>query len=170
MRGLLLLSDPHHAQMNPQSWIGEAQRLNINVQWQAAESCDPPLMLSSLQSRLGFLRSSWTCVLAEGRTIAYALILAAQLPVDRLILMGDQMFQNRCTHRSQRRINSFARRNLPLITAETVAVGMKPEALRRLASLMGCCSGGLYALGDGAELWQNRESFLTADLHAISGD
>lgn len=169
MRGLMILSDPQHAQMYPEHWFREAQRLNMKVQWETAESVDPPL-LSALQLHLSRLtrRCSWICILAEGDLAAHALILAAQLNVDRLILIGDAPFRSRHPDRRRRRLNAFALRNLSLITAEIIAVGMGDGPVRRLSSALGFCSGGLICVSDAAELWRKHETFLTAPFSALS--
>ena len=192
MRGLLLLSDPYHTQMNPQYWQSEAIKYNMEVEIGETAACNEPLLLhaegrlqrsaanrdcprgdfdllSDFQYRLYRLRRrcEWICILAEGKLCSYALALAAQLPVDRLILLGKGCFACRDAGRSRRRISSFARRNLAFITAEIIAAGMEEADLRILRSGLGYHSGGLLALPDAAELWQKRETFLTSSFPAL---
>lgn len=99
---------------------------------------------------------------------AQAVILAAQLPVDRLVLMDGALFENRPSDRLHRRLRSFARRNLSLITAEVIAVGMDNAAFRRLSSGLGYHCAGLLRVRDGAELWQKHETFLTAPFDTLA--
>lgn len=167
MRGLLLLSDPNHPQIQPERCIAEAEKHNIKVQWDETAAIQRPPLLSDLQLHLYRLRRqcSWLCVMAEGEAAAHAIILAAQLPVDRLILIGDLPFR-RSSDRRRRRLNAFARRNLSLITAEIVAVGMDDRLFHRFSAGLGCCCGALVRAQDAAELWQKRESFL---LEAFPG-
>lgn len=170
MRGLLLLSDPHHAQMNPDRMRGEAQRLGLKVHCETAAEMHPPLFLSRCQLQFSRLRRhcDWVCVLAEGDAAACGMILAAQLPVDRLILLGDRPFCRRHPNRRLRRINAFALRNLSLITAGIIAAGMDGRALRRLSASLGFQGEGLICLQDAAELWQKRESFLTEPFPSLA--
>ena len=169
MRGLLLLSDPLCAQIKSECCLAEAVGQDIQIQMHRAAEKHDPSLLSSLQTKLSRLtgRCDWICVVAEGRLMAHGLVLAAQLPVDRLILVGDGLFM-RDADRRQRRLNAFALRNLPLITAEIIAAGMKEASLRRIAGLQSFHSGGLMALADGAQLWQMGESFLTAPFHSLA--
>jgi len=167
MRGLLLLSDPHYGRISPGCWIAECGRLGIKVQWKEA-AADQPSLLCAFQTALCRLREDcgWVCVLAEGFLAAYGLALAEQLNVDRLILMGGQAFRREGVRRSG--INAFARRNLSLITAELIAVEMDEKAIGRLSSGLGYHCGGLLRLKDAAQLWQKRESFLTAPFSTLA--
>ena len=169
MRGLLLLSDPQHAQMRPECWLAEARKLNMEIQYDETAACKGPPLLSALQLKFQRLRRrcEWVCVMAEGDMAAHGLILAAQLPVDRLILLGGSVLRKRHADRRQRRLNAFARRNLSLITAEILAAGMDTRCLRRLSSSLGYHCAGLICTEDAAELWQKRESFLTAPFDAL---
>jgi len=112
-------------------------------------------------------RCDWVCVMAEGDMACLGLILAAQLSVDRLILLGGRSFLRVGKARQLRWMNAFARRNLALITAEILAVGLPEAALRTLATGLGFHSGGLLEIGDAAELWQKRETFLTAPFATL---
>lgn len=169
MRGLLLLSDPHYAQINAGRWPGEKLSPYMHIQREEAAAGNQPSLLSALQLKLCRLREDcdWICVMAEGNMLAYALILAAQLQVDRLVLLGDTVFR-RHPDRLQRRINAFARRNLSLITAEIIAVGMEEQSVAKLSAGLGYHCGGLLAVQDTSELWRRRESFLTAPFSTLA--
>ena len=165
MRGVLVLGS------RPDSLPGNTQLQSLKILYEnAAEYDHPPLFLSHAQLLLSRLmrRCGWVCVWAEGDAAACGLILSAQFSVDRLILVGDSAFQNHPPDRAQRRLNAFARRNLSLITAEIIAAGMGERAVRLLSSGLGW-HGRLLSLPDAAELWQKRETFLTAPFEALSG-
>jgi len=164
MRGLLVLSS------RPEFFLEKTQLQDFEILHEnAAEQDHPPLFLSHAQLRFSRLRRrcEWVCVLAEGDCAAYALILAAQFCVDRLILTGD-ILPARHPDRHTRRLNAFARRNLSLITAEIIAADVGEKSLRRLSSGLGICCGGLIHLPDAAELWQSCETFLTQPFEALS--
>lgn len=165
MRGLLVLKDGRSDIL-----LSQKQRQNFRILYEnAAEQAYPPLFLSHAQSRFSHLKRhcDWVCVLAEGDCVAYALILAAQFCVDRLILIGDILPKGR-PRRHMRRLSAFALRNLSLITSEIIAVDMGERSLRRLSSGLGICCGGLILIPDAAELWQSCETFLTQPFEALS--
>ena len=116
-RELLCLKDP----INP----------NPNTKGLVFHENEP--FLSQAQTALWHARreGGWVCVAAWGTACYIALALAAQLPVDRLVLaeMPDHRLQ---LNRSLNRIKTFARRNLALITAEILCIGGDGRQIRAL--------------------------------------
>ena len=164
MQGLLVLGS------RPDVLSGKMQIRNFKILYEnAADYAYPPLFLSHAQLLLSRLMTQCrrVCVWAEGDAAACALVLAAQLDVDRLILIGDGPFIKRHPDFRQRRFNAFVRRNLSLITSEIIAADMSAAACRQLSSSLNWHSC-LVCFADGAELWQKSETFLTAPFEALS--
>ncbi|MDO5322814.1 MAG: hypothetical protein Q4G06_02270 [Clostridia bacterium] len=147
-RGVLFLSDPLRA--------GAQGRIIERMQWSAAEQVaghnllwiDFPEVercLPHAQAALWELRRrcGWVCVAAERGCAGVALSLAEQLPVDRLALIGGTPFSplpeggTAARRRELRRMDGFARRNLALLVAELLLVGIKEDEMRRMACGLG---------------------------------
>lgn len=105
--------------------------------------------LPQAQTALWQLRREcdWVCVAARGACGCVAAALAAQLPVDRLVLAGNRLFApvNDNWPRELRRLNAFARRNLSLITAQLVLVAPEGREVRRM--LRCACNAQLCIAG-----------------------
>ena len=126
-RGILYLADPLNA--------GTA----IQKKNQAANSItlifnENGHYLSLGQTALWRLRQrfEWICVSAEGSAACIAIALAAQLPVDRLVLTGSSLFVRRKIRmpRELVRLEGFARRNLALVVSEILLVGEEKAEIR----------------------------------------
>lgn len=96
--------------------------------------------LSQAQTALWQSRGEgeWICVSALGTAAYIALALAAQLHVDRLVLM-DIPDPRAKLPRELNRLKAFARRNLALITAEILLVGADEQYFRRMLRGTGRC-------------------------------
>ncbi len=83
--------------------------------------------LSQAQAALWELRKrcGWVCVAAAGSSASIAVALGAQLPVDRLALMGSCLFDVKKQElpRQLARLRRFARHNLSLVVSEIVLIG-----------------------------------------------
>lgn len=135
-RGVLFLTEPQAADL-------QKQYPNYRTLIFAKEN---GRRLSLAQSALWEMRKSfpWVCVAARGGEGALALALAAQLPVNRIVLLGNPFAASgEKTDRESARLRTYARRNLSLVVAETVMIGMNESALRLLARGMPhapCCA------------------------------
>ena len=127
-RGMLLLPDPSGgAQMHTESVQGLVFTENGSL-------------LSQAQEALWRMRQNcdWICVAAQGDATCIALALAAQLPVDRVAVLGagsEKKHQNR----ELRRLRAYARRNLALITAEILLIGADAGLTNALLRGAGRC-------------------------------
>ena len=101
--------------------INNAQRLIFNE--------NEPLLPQAQQGLWQLrLRCDWICVAAEGERALLALALAAQLPVERLALMG--RWQTAKGKRSP--LRGYAMRNLPLVVADVLLIGADGAQARAL--------------------------------------
>ena len=82
--------------------------------------------LSQAQTALWELRKScpWVCVAAAGTAASVGVALAAQLPVERLILVNSHLFGPELLRlpRQLARLRRYARHNLALVVSEIVLV------------------------------------------------
>lgn len=82
--------------------------------------------LSQAQTALWELRKSypWVCVAAVGAAASIGVALAAQLPVERLILVNSHLFGPEWVRltRQLARLRRYARHNLALVVSEIVLV------------------------------------------------
>lgn len=103
-------------------------------------------------------------VAAEGHVSGAAVSLAAQLPVDEILLMDSRIFtpgeRKTKAQRQLARIAGFARRNLSLVVADAVLVDCAPAELRRLLRFL--VNGSVRIVHSGPEgmdnLWRKDES------------
>lgn len=97
-------------------------------------------LLSQAQGALWRLRKDheWICVAAQGEAACIALALAAQLPVERVAILGTGQGDGRLS-REMRRLKAYARRNLALVTAEILLVGVQDGLIHTLLRGMGRC-------------------------------
>lgn len=102
--------------------------------------------LSRAQEALWKLRGrcDWICVAGQGAHGALALALAAQLPVNRVALLGDPFARRQeKSCRETARLRAYARRNLALIVSQVLFIGLEDHAGRALARCMphaSCCA------------------------------
>ena len=98
-------------------------------------------LLSQAQTALWQARKSsdWICVAVRGNAADIGLALAAQLPVDRLALLGASR-QSIRLNREMNRLKTFARRNLALIASEILLVGTDEARARAILRGTGRCS------------------------------
>lgn len=118
-RGVLLLPDP----------TGGAQMQTYPIQGLVFHENES--LLSQAQTALWNLRRahSWVCVAAQGEAACIALALAAQLPVERVALLG-KAGEGARRSRELRRLRAYARRNLALLTSEILLVGDAAQQAR----------------------------------------
>lgn len=126
MRGegrILYLADPLKAESNIRMNHGRTLVFDENGRY-----------LSQAQGELWKLRqeSGWICVAAGGAAAYIALALAAQLPVDRIALIGGWLHRRENLGRSLNRIRAYARRNLSLVVAEVLTFDATADELRFL--------------------------------------
>lgn len=140
-RGILLLKDPLHAgaMLQRQSEYTNSMTLIFNENGR---------YLSLAQTALWHMRKrfDWVCVAAEGSAACIAVALAAQLPVDRLVLMESSMFmpgRNRIS-RELLRLERYARRNLSLVISELLLLNCREEEIKNF--LQGRRKGEVCAL------------------------
>ena len=84
-------------------------------------------------------RADWLCVAAAGAAVGIALALAAQLPVERLVLWMDA--DKPVRSRELLRLDAFARRNLSLVISEILLIGAADMEVRRLVRGLGRSRG-----------------------------
>ena len=106
-------------------------------------------------------------IAAEGFACGAAAAVAAQLPVDEILLFNSRIFTpgERKT-RGQRqfaRIAGFARRNLSLVVADAILLDCAPAELRRLLRFL--VNGSVRIVHSGPEgmanLWRKDESYAS---------
>ena len=120
--GILSLADP----LNGETPVS-AENAAETVRFAAGEGC-----LAQAQSAYQRLRGRFEriCVAATGSGCGVAASLAAQLPVEMLALLRGNVFGPRTGAREIDRLTAFARRNLPLISAEILLVNPSPAEER----------------------------------------
>ena len=151
-RGVLLLSDPlRSADSAPSAgnvierrmWSASERDAGHNflrIDFPEGDRCLPRAQAALWELRQ---RCGWVCVAAERGCAGVALSLAEQLPVDRVALLGGTPFSplteggTAARRREMRRIDNFARRNLALVTAELLLIGVSEDEARRLAVGLG---------------------------------
>ena len=148
-RGVLFLRDPLDdadargrtiEQMLRSASEDDAGRRLLSVAFPAGEKCLP-----RAQAALRELRKKcrWVCVAATPGASGVALFPAEQLPVERLALIGGTPFSPLpeggapSRRRELRRMDSFAKRNLALVVAELLLVGIPEGEEHRLRSGLG---------------------------------
>ncbi len=155
---------------------GERQSLRMRsgqgvaeLEFREDERCLPQAQAALWELRR---RCGWICVVAEGAGAGVALALAAQLPVDRVALIGETPLAPLAGHsrgsaraRELIRVNAFARRNLALVIAEILLVGADEAQRRRLIRGLGRADGvrwmdGGARLRDCVEPWGITENNL----------
>lgn len=156
VRGVLLLTDPLHAagvasegRMERRMRSAcDAGRGLLPVEFAEGERCLPQAQAALWEIRR---RCSWVCVAAARGSAGVALALASQLPVDRLALIGGTPFSplpeggSPARRRDLRRLDAFARRNLSLVVAEILLVGVPEAEARRL--MCGLSRGARVRIG-----------------------
>lgn len=177
VRGVLLLADPLRAERSGSvAMDGKRQSLQMRngqgvaeLDFREDERCLPQAQAALWELRR---RCGWICVAAEGAGAGVALALAAQLPVDRVALIGETPLDSLAGHgrRSARareliRVNAFARRNLALVIAEVLLVDVDEAQRRRLIRGLGRADGvrwmdGGARLRDCVEPWGITENNL----------
>ena len=112
--GILSLADPLTGEIPV-----EAAHASETVRFAAGEG-----LLTQAQSAYQRLRGRCerVCVAAAGSACGVAASLASQLPAELLALLRGNVFGSRTGAREVDRMNAFARRNLPLISAEILLV------------------------------------------------
>jgi len=121
-----------------------------------------PQLRAALQAMRGRCRQ--VGIAAEGSMCGAAASVAAQLPVDEILLFESRIFipGERKTKAQRRlaRIAGFARRNLPLVVADAVLVDCAPVELRQLLRFL--VNGSVRIVHSGPEgvgnLWRKNES------------
>lgn len=149
-RGVLCLNDAPFCALKQE--IQTVQRLVFDE--------NEPL-LPQAQQALWQLRCKcdWVCIAAEGEAALVALALAAQLPVERLALMG----RWRSCSKKMARFRAYALRNLPLVIANVLLIAAGDEEIAAL--LRGRRHGELCVLA--AQRWQDCANLLTAPWSAV---
>ena len=157
MRGVLFLADPRMPAAPLQKHIA-----NTTVKTLTFDEGGRYLSLAQAALWRMRLNCTWVCVAAEGGAAAVALALAAQLPVDRLALMGSGIFiagakssgparggracrksdfavlpREEAASRELMRLKRYARRNLALVVSEMMLVNAPEEEIRGLMWGMG---------------------------------
>ena len=146
VRGVLFLCDPLRADLrerNIERMLRSADdvgRRLLSVAFPEVEKCLPHAQaaLWELKQRCG-----WVCVAAARGCAGVALSLAEQLPVDRVALIGGTPFSplpeggTAARRRELKRLDAFARRNLALLVAELLLIGVPADEVRRLACGLG---------------------------------
>lgn len=112
--GILSLADPLTGEVPV-----EAEQASETVRFAAGEE-----LLTQAQNAYQRLRGRCerVCVAAAGSACGAAASLAAQLPAEMLALLRGNVFTRHTGVREIDRLNAFARRNLPLISAEILLV------------------------------------------------
>ena len=168
-RGVLLLNNPLDSadvrERTIEQMLRSAENVGrrlFSVDFSEGEKCHPRAQdaLRELRRRCG-----WVCV-ASGRGCAgVALFLAAQLPVDRVALLGGTPFSplpaggTAARRRELRRMDALARRNLALLVAEILLVDVAEDEARRL--ICGLGRSGIVRAQRGAdwdsfvEVWED---------------
>lgn len=103
------------------------------------------------------------CIAAEGNMAGAALSIAAQLPVDEIVLMDSRMFAPPAREtRAQKqlaRMNHFARRNLSLVVSDTTLVDCEAAEVRQILRYL--VNGSIRILQSGPDgvenLWRKDE-------------
>ena len=148
-RAVLLLTDPLRKAESAGSAVAASQRQFVSdadptvavLHFRRGERCLPQAQeaLWRLRRRFG-----WICVAGEGACAGLALALAAQLPVDRVALLGGSPFGAVRTDggaigraRELARVDAFARRNLALVVAEILLVNVPDDERRKLIRGLG---------------------------------
>ena len=144
----LYLCDPLHREKN-----------DISVQLKNKYPCAAALVFDENERWLPktqrlFAEKGFPAIAAEGNACAIALAVAAQLPVERLMLKSCGIFDRRklkAMPALMRRIAAFARRNLSLVAAEIEIADTAETEIRRLAEALSplanmemCTDGGLF--------------------------
>ena len=168
-RGVLLLRNPLDS---AGVWEGTIEQMLrsaddvgrrlLSVAFPEAEKCLPHAQAALWELKQ---RCSWVCVAAERGCAGVALFLAAQLPVDRVALLGGTPFSPLPTggtaarRRELRRMDALARRNLALLVAELMLVDVPEDEKRRLVRGLG--RGGIVRAqgsvdwGSFVEAWED---------------
>ncbi len=103
----------------------------------------------------------WVCVAASGSAVGVALALAAQLMVDRLALWMEAA--PAALPRQLKRIESYARRNIWLISCEILLIDPSDRDVRRLSRGLG--RGSVISCAEGAALvWDELTAPWQRDL------
>lgn len=146
-RGVLLLRNPLDSAGVREGTIeqmlrsaDDVGRRLFSLGFSEGERCLPRAQdaLRELRRRCG-----WVCVISERGCAGVALFLAAQLPVDRVALLGGTPFSPLPTsgtaarRRELRRMDALARRNLALVVAELMLVDVPEDEKRRLVRGLG---------------------------------
>lgn len=110
-------------------------------------------------------RVSWVCVVAEGQAACIAVALAAQLPVERLVLRGNGLFflHRNDLPRELARLVIYARRNLSLVVSEIMLIGAGKAEVRGF--LRGRNRGKICALEEDKE--EESRDLLTAPWEQV---
>ena len=106
-------------------------------------------------------------IVASGVGCACALAVAAQLPVDRLVLLCPD--DEGMSAGEYRRVRTFGRRNAALCSADTLIVGWSGRdaaSLRRLGSRLNACR--VQAALAGEELWTNGKQTLKLGVFGVT--
>lgn len=159
-RGILFLADP----MNADSAIQKKSQSTNSMTLIFDEN---GRYLSLAQTALWRIRRrfEWVCVAAEGRAACIGIALAAQLPVDRLVLAGSSLFAPGRARLSRElaRLEGYARRNLALVISELLLIGAEAGEVRGFAR--GRSRGRLCVLEGDAGGWD--PALLTASWERL---
>lgn len=152
-RGILCLNEAPYQVLQKKKM--QVQRLIFNE--------NEPLLYQA-QAALWDMRRqySWVCVAAEGRYNAAALALAAQLPVDRLALMGGWTEAAGACRRFAR-LRNYALRNLSLVISDIMLVGAPEADIRRM--IRGRRHGRLCVLP--GQDWEECAGLIEAEWNAL---
>lgn len=159
-RGILFLADPLRAQ-------SAAQMENRITNSMTLIFDENGHYLSLAQTALWKMcrRYSWVCVAAEGKAGCVGVALAAQLMVDRLVLIQSSLFmpRQRGMPRELARLEAYARRNLSLAVSEILLIDCCENEARGF--LRGRGRGRMCALESKGKVDQN---LLTAPWEQAS--
>ena len=161
-RGILFLADSMNADRASQRQIQYTDSITLIFN-------ENERYLSLAQAALWRMRQKhgWVCVAAEGKYACVALALAAQLPVDRLVLRESSLFAQRKARlpKDLLRLESYARRNLSLVVSEILLIGTQESEVRGM--LRGRIRGRTCALPDPGG-WEVCGDLLRAPWEQVS--
>ncbi len=150
--------------------IGESMRMRALGEKLAARGVDPvcithgaDLLLSAQEGLRAARRSGEACIAAEGELWAAALSLAAQLCVDRIVLIAPTDFMHSPKSELEKqieRLKGFARRNLFFCVSDVLVLeeGLDARSDRRIDLLCRrMCNSRVHRLSMGDQRWTNCE-------------
>lgn len=126
-RGILLLKDPLCAESASRKKSEYTNSITLIFD-------ENGRYLSLAQAALWDMRQrfNWVCVAAEGMAACIAVALAAQLPVDRLVLIDSGLFMSRRKGmpRELVRLTGYARRNFSLVISEILLLNCRETEIK----------------------------------------